>query len=472
MANRLRRVCAWLIFVIVLAGCSIDEDPHWTTLVLAGGDVVAINDSPGNDADGHLVMGDDGRSWGSALVLRDFPDRWSDEFDELDVIGNELCLRSNRSVCIRTDGERILESVDGGQSWNTAWELNTSGGWLNRQFSRQTAVELETGSVYETESGAVVAAVGFRPPIRRSVDGEWTPSEADLRLFPKGGAITLAVAFVLLAIAVARNPINSANVLVGLLVGVAAFPYFSMSTYSASLGVAALSPFALLVAIMFDAGLRRLRTELPKRPKARWRLHWISAVWLLLAAVSLGSIALWAIDAGSWTMLTMPVWIGTIGALILTWRVASDDRVIPPPPRGSDLIAVPVPPKPVAPPEPRPQIERDVLVLFGFTFLLVLGEYNLGLPKHSLLAVIVVWIAKLLTEHKRILHFWRGRVAVAAVVPLAVSALTAGRLVIGASVCVSIALLLVRLPGARAKSDDEDSELNGAADSPLSSAEP
>lgn len=123
----------------------------------------------------------------------------------------ELCLDAEPSVCVRlADGSTIEESDDGGQTWRRVWRVDGgSDRWLS---SGQHGFDgswspIDLADMAETPSGAVVVAATTIDPLRRSPEGTWAPSIAELHTFQTFAFLPLviAVAFMVIGLAAAGN---------------------------------------------------------------------------------------------------------------------------------------------------------------------------------------------------------------------------------------------------------------------------
>ena len=227
--------------MFIAAGCTVFGDPSWTRVGEIGGQLVALDLGSEDGSFQHLVSEDDGVTW----VTADFAGEPSEDFELADK--RSICLESAPEICVRSTTDAIEESSDGGATYETVWQLDLSGDWLSRSAGTRFTARIETSTVFETETGAVLVGVGALSPIRRSPNGVWSPDEAALRTFPWGSVIAALVAIAGLAVSLAARPvaIGGATLSAALLLFLALIP--SLGTWA-----------ALAFAIMFVLGIAAL----------------------------------------------------------------------------------------------------------------------------------------------------------------------------------------------------------------------
>ena len=204
-ARLLTRLALVLLLVIVVAGCS-EEQPRPFVDVIEGADGLIRVGQQSGDSSEILTTTQDGQ------VSEDGGLTWRSGSWDPELIGepqHEVCLVDTPATCVRFGDEQLTvqESINGGQTWTTVWGLDPSEGWLIPTHG--TAIDEITVAGYDLhvlDDDTVIAAVGEVPPLRRSVDGQWTPSIADVRHISSTALVGIiaAVAALALAISVSR----------------------------------------------------------------------------------------------------------------------------------------------------------------------------------------------------------------------------------------------------------------------------
>ena len=300
----------WLLALVIflMSACTPSNDPSWTGLALVDGEPIAIDTSHDSYDDEpstrQLVTFDEGVRW--------YP--VSHQFDLAGALptGRELCLSVDQDVCIRTIGKRVEESTDGGSSWRTVWDLDLSGNWLTRQLKIEGIASVRPGSVLEIPGGTVLVAVGSVHPIRRSVDGEWSPTEGDLRRYPFGQAFIGSVGLLLLALALTARPISYGLVCLSASVVIAAWLSLVLT------GVDALIYSSSLLALAAAVGLITLLINAVGSRVAQVSRQWDAPSWLELLPLVLGNLGLiaWAYDWLTWSFMVGVVVVSSVAVLI------------------------------------------------------------------------------------------------------------------------------------------------------------
>lgn len=300
----------WLLplLIFLMSACTPSNEPSWTGLALVDGEPIAIDTSDDSYDDEpstrQLVTFDEGVRW--------YP--VSRQFDLAGALptGRELCLSADQDVCIRTIGKRVEESNDGGSSWRTVWDLDLSGNWLTRQLKTEDIASVRPGSVMEIPGGTVLVAVGSIHPIRRSVDGEWSPTEGDLRRYPFGQAFIGTVGLLLLALAVTARPISYG------LVFLSASVVFGAWLSLVLTGIDALIYSSSLLALAAAVSLISFAISAAGNQVAQVSRQWDGPSWLELSPLILGNLGLiaWSYDWVTWSFMVGVVVVSSVAVLI------------------------------------------------------------------------------------------------------------------------------------------------------------
>lgn len=298
-----------VVFGFLLAGCSEPEDPVWTAVAITDAGIVATLSGAGESGRSDLLSIDDGKTWSSVGPRSDVIEVQVSKL-------TELCLRATPNVCIRADGPRILESIDGGQTYETAWELDLRGDWLTRQLDTFWRATTFTGTMAETDSGAVVVAVGAIPPVRRAIDGEWNPSEAQLRAFPIGGTLWALAGIATLSIAFASDQTRMRLTILGcglIYLGTLTMRLASENLILLTLGLGIVLVIGIFVTFVVLA-IRNAFVDSP--PPQDYTDPWWTpervAPWALPAVLLPLTMSAWAWDLMSWDVAEI-LWFGGIG---------------------------------------------------------------------------------------------------------------------------------------------------------------
>jgi len=157
---------------------------------------------------------------------------------QLDQV-REACL--DDGTCIRLEpGATIVESSDGFETERTVWSVRSGESWLDPTHGADgVRAVAEVYDILVMPDQTVRVAAGDLGVLVRSVDGKWSPSEADLRTLSKGLLIALALAGLLVT-------------LMGAMLGARLpGPHVESAT---TMGALLLFPAVLLVSWLFFAG--------------------------------------------------------------------------------------------------------------------------------------------------------------------------------------------------------------------------
>ena len=273
------------------------------------------------DADGLLVEIDSGENYSSEMEAIDT--------NQLSNVGQatEACL--DDGTCIRiVDGRRIEESTDQWETFTTVWQIEPNASWWGHEHDDgwyDPVIGLFDVVVLPDQSVAV--ASGQLPIIERTVDGEWTPTVAELRTLPGRSVLLPAIVIMLLVAALASGTHHGARLAraAGLLllpafltiIGFTIYPLASNTgvlilTALATIAMAPLPPIAIGLAI---EAVRRahLEQDFARRFLPPAALIAGGAIALLTA-----TYLLWSNDRMSWLLaniLWVLIAIGAIAAL-------------------------------------------------------------------------------------------------------------------------------------------------------------
>jgi len=382
-----------LLLVLILAACGPPEDSSWTRITTIDGKPAAIDDGYFR----HLITTDDGVTWTAAS--------YNMELGEFEVAGPELCLAADRSVCVRTIEQRVEESDDGGSSWETVWELDLSGNWLTRQLDTFEEARIQPGSVLETPSGAVLAAVGSAQPIRRSVNGEWSPTEGDLRIFPRQGALLATVGLLALIVALAARPVPIGVAATGaVVIAVASFALHQPTERAAIFS-------APLIAITAFGWMSALVESAFADPVVGERRHWNLPAPFQLAPVAVLNLGLGAWSQGwlGWQIVVLSTAAITSAAMIVSIVAAAKDHRER---RPTDVSAGNETPSVLAPRAPRElEFPSSAVVLSTFGIAVLPLGFLFG-------PLLIAALANRLSRSGRRLQNWELRISAAVLTSL------------------------------------------------------
>lgn len=136
-------------------------------------------------------------------------DAYQRAVDELDQV-REACLDDGTCIRLRP-GATIVESSDGFETTSTVWSVSPHESWLDLSHgSDGVRAVIEVYDILVMPDQTVRVAGGGLGVLHRSVDGAWSPAEADLQTLSKGvlGALLLAGMLVILmgAMVIAQLP--------------------------------------------------------------------------------------------------------------------------------------------------------------------------------------------------------------------------------------------------------------------------
>lgn len=312
---------------------------NWNNIVETDGSIIVT----GDQTEFGWESTDDGATWAQNRDLGS-EDLYSSERAPVNTEPITLCPDSGQSLCIQLADTRIRESLDGGQSWETVWEIDPEEGWVEGiGYSVYENVIIAPGDLHLTESGSIIAAVGGIEPIRRAPNGTWSPSVANLRTLPGslGFASVAVVALCLSAIQLLRvraigHGIVSA--IVGSTLGfivineMVSGPESGRGFYSLLAAMAALGT----VGIAFLIWIVQQGTKQPTKHRRYQRVPVTDlapgAIGTVLVWVPL---AVWASGVGDWKLATNATAAIGIAAVGFTFAVVQlrpfDESSIPPP---------------------------------------------------------------------------------------------------------------------------------------------
>ena len=340
-----------------MASTTPQRRSHLRTVAIAALFLVLTACSPGDqgrvirdvalDTNGHVVEIDSGENWSTDISGIDE--------STLTEVGQttEACL--DDGTCIRiTDGRRIEESTDQWETTQTVWQIEPNATWWHHQFGNsffEPVVGLFDIVVLPDQSVAV--ASGELPLIERSVDGEWTPTVADLRTLPNPALLVPVIAAVLLvgALAVGNHRgtrlarIASMLIAPGFLifigVTVHAFGSDTFLIIVILLASVVLAPLALVSVGLSIEAARRAALE----PGLVGR---IGATYAITTAITLAASAgiylLWSNAYLSW-LFANALWIATMAAAVSAmWQLSKRTTPQPssPPPVVDSPMSLPL----------------------------------------------------------------------------------------------------------------------------------
>lgn len=338
---------------------------NWNNIVETEGKIVVT----GDQTEFAWESTDDGASW---VQNRDLGSEDFYNYDRTPVNTEPitLCTDSGKSLCVQLADNRIRESLDGGQSWKTVWEIDPKEAWVESiGYSQYENVIVAPGDLYLSESGSVIAAVGGIQPIRRTPDGIWSPSVAVLRTLPStlGLASVAVVALCLSAIQLLRVRAVGHGVVSAVVGSALGFivinemlsgpesgtGFNSVLAALAALGTVGIAFLAWLVqqGTKPPTGHRRYRQPIPVTDLAPGAIG-TALVW--------APMVVWATGLGNWEIAigaTVAVGIAAVGFTFAAVQIRpSEGLPIPPPfippPPGSPGP----PPMPSLPPGPPPAL--------------------------------------------------------------------------------------------------------------------
>lgn len=230
------------------------------------------------------------------------------------------CLESEPDTCFRLSGQSVLESVDGRNSWQIAWEIDGTEAWIHSIGAAPSDTAIKPTDMVVTPAGEVFVAVGAIDPIRRTTDGEWTPSSADLKRFPFGPWLGLVSAVLAVGAAIVwgsgRRPGSMMSALYGIVALCASAAMFATpNSVTVAIGLSFVIVGGLLalllVAVRVSLG-RSSEVFESGNPKS----------WLALGLAGLLSaapLALWAAGVGRWSTAAYSAALCGLFALVAVW---------------------------------------------------------------------------------------------------------------------------------------------------------
>lgn len=409
------------VVALVSVGCQVPEDPSWSALEVTDDGIVVFDvaESDSGYQNGYLVSVDDGVTWADGRSQLELVD------EDYRSAQTELCLRDSPEVCIRSDGARIVESTNGGQTYETVWELDLRGGWLTRQLDTWEPAEIYTRTVIETASGAVLVSASSIAPIRRAPDGTWSPTESELRTFPMTGTLWALAGMAMLAVAFAFNSVRVQLAVAG-----------GASVYLGTLAMRLSSDEFLVAALLFGASVlvtlviastmiavanRGPGNEVPTgRRDALLRV----IPWIVPACILPGSMLAWSRDLLSWDTAEI-LWVGSLGVCVLASLIrivrtygspVSMPELLPPtgPPASQTGLLVPPPGPPpdlIGSPGESPPVQRSQRTL-------IVSIALLAFPEPIMQIIGLCYFAMQLNHVRSDLPYRGIRIAIAAAIAL------------------------------------------------------
>ncbi len=166
--------------------------------------------SPGDGPPNIKDIGFDGA--GNVVLVDVAPDYYSDEVAGENIVAEsgqvtEACLADG--TCIRLIDERqIDESTDDWATSKTVWKIDPNASWWDIEYGEEFAADVGVFDIVVLPDQSVLVAAGHILTISRGVDGQWSPSAADLRTLDKTipGFATVVAALVLVAAGLTFGP--------------------------------------------------------------------------------------------------------------------------------------------------------------------------------------------------------------------------------------------------------------------------
>ncbi len=290
------------LVAVVATASSFDYDDY-DNLTIADGEVVVHNNVEG---DGSLVLNPTTGDWTRYPHRVDFGSKTT-----------ELCTADEPVICVRRSGQpmgnAIQESTDGGQSWQTVWQVDGSESWVRHRAGAEG--DLEVSDMVETADGRIVVAVRHLLPVVRTPDGVWSPSVAELRTFPLLALATVLPGLVAGLTGAAMFGATGRKRWIPLVVVGVATIWLTPAIHSLSLAGFAVAPAALLCTAVAAVAW----------PLALWWhrrrfVLFIPLLALVAAAVAVAPLGLWATGFGRWTpSLGLAVAVATAAVAAMGW---------------------------------------------------------------------------------------------------------------------------------------------------------
>lgn len=189
---RLRRQMRTAILAVGVAAslASSSSGPTvYSDVSVAEGGTVELMTAPYGETEDWRTSRDGGETWVPSRESRPVTERQQTV---------DLCLTEPSTVCLNIGpGAEIREQRSPDDPWRSVWELDNDESWVGRMTLSVSTPQIEATDMVELPDGSVVVAMGELDPIRRTIDGRWTPSIADLREMPWNGLALAGVAFAL-----------------------------------------------------------------------------------------------------------------------------------------------------------------------------------------------------------------------------------------------------------------------------------
>jgi hypothetical protein len=248
--------------------------------------------------------------------------------DQLDQV-REACL--DDGTCIRLErGATIVESRDDFDTMRTVWSVGPNEGWLT--LSHGTDGVRTVAGVYDIlvlPDQTVQVAAGGLGVLVRSTDGEWTPSEADLRTLSKrlllavlgSGALVILLGSAVIARLPGPHVLGSASMaLVLVLPSLGAVSMLVVAGQSGWGHLALSVVAALLLPLALVLGAVAINRERVFSGRAFFVtfVQSLTAVWFAYAILAGLLYLLWSRNVLGWTVLVLGVHVlGLVGAAVV-----------------------------------------------------------------------------------------------------------------------------------------------------------
>lgn len=138
---------------------------------------LSVSEYPGNEQS--LYSSDGGKTWDQKLniyfkVTFNLPDEVIEELNKFPTLPVNVCLPDNSNICYGIDQESIIQSMDGGKTWKTSWDIPLE----HREILENSSPPWSLGP-YDlvllpfNGKNSIVAAIGSGGIIVKTDDGEW-----------------------------------------------------------------------------------------------------------------------------------------------------------------------------------------------------------------------------------------------------------------------------------------------------------
>ena len=298
----------------------------------SGGFGPSVHDFVERTEEGTIVLGqrtlDDNET--IEAVLESSPEGWVQDPELSDItwtLTQQSCSPVDSQVCIALGpGSRVSVSNDGGESYEPAWEVDDFGTWdpaeTEDRFNGDWPWRYQATDVAWTDDGRAFVAMSDRLPVVRNVDGSFTPSIADLHLYPWQNMVFVLLGWFVVATGLWLTSWRESSRGATLFVTSAVFLFLGsvFLTNNGTVGLPALvALLGLLGVTLFCLAL--LRAWITKRenrqPDAFETVSVVRLLWPFGALLLFG--LLWDIDAIGWFSMLGLELITVIVATKLAW---------------------------------------------------------------------------------------------------------------------------------------------------------